>query len=202
MGARDETQGMLLRHRPAKLGSQPDIPAPGFVHVGRSAVILLRWLAANRVQHVLVGPVGEAIRGLSVSLDAGEPGVPGTVAIVPAPYGRNVERLCRALTAAHARVRLETLGETRPVKLSEEKLLRGGRWALRCGPHDLDIEGCPRGAARYQELVYEASSFEPASGLLVEVASPEDLAYYAHLRATGSPPEIRVARATRQHLGA
>jgi hypothetical protein len=113
---------------------------------------------------------------------------------VPAPYGRNVERLCRALWSEHARVRIEGEQETLPVRMNEEKFLRGGRWTLRCGSHDLDIEACPRGAPRYQELVYEANRFQLAGDLSVEVAGPEDLAHYRHVRLTGSPPEIQIRR--------
>ena len=46
----------------------------------------------------------------------------------------------------------------------------------------------------YQELLYEAGRFELEPGLSVEVASPEDIEHFAHLRRTGSPPEIRIIR--------
>ena len=69
----------------------------------------------------------------------------------------------------------------------------GQLWTLRCGEHDLDVEGQ---AVSYQNLLYEASRFEPVAGLSVEVAAPEDIEYYAHVRRTGSAPEIRVTRKT------
>jgi hypothetical protein len=81
-----------------------------------------------------------------------------------------------------------------PVKLSAEKLVRGQRWTLRCGAHDLDVEGRPKGVPRYQELLYEAVKFELAPELSVEVASPEDIEHYDHVRRTGLAPEFRVAR--------
>ena len=76
---------------------------------------------------------------------------------------------------------------------------------LRFGDYDLDIEGVPGGAtgsARptiggtpgYQELLYEAARMELAPGLSVEVASPEDLEHYFHVRRTGTAPEFRVTR--------
>ena len=177
---------MLLRHRPPALESQSGTTSEAFAHLSVKSVSMLRWLNANHIQYVLVGLVAEAIRGGS---SAGT-----TVAIVPAPYGRNFERLSRALWSAHARVRVEGEAETVPVKLSEEKLIRGGRWTLRCGVHDLDIEGRPEGAPSYQELLYEAHSFVLAEDLSVDVASPEDLEYYAHVRRTGTSPEIRITR--------
>lgn len=178
---------MLHRQRLPTIDEQPREPASGFEHLPGSAIALLSWLGAGHLEYVLVGQVGEAIRGIERAQ--------GPVAVVPAPYGRNVERLCRLLDAAHAQIRVDGRAETRPVRMTEDKLLRGGRWTLRCGTYDLDIEGAPSGAPRYQELVYEAARFQPAPGLSVEVASPEDLAYYAHLAVTGSPPEITIRRA-------
>ena len=168
----------------------------GFEHVPAAAVAVLRWLEANRVEFVLVGPVARAARG--------ELAAAGPVAIVPAPYGRNLERLSRALWSAHARLRVErpphgTQSDgTAPVKLTAEKLGGAQRWTVRCGSHDLDIEGRPAGVPRYQELLYEAGRFELAQGVSAEVAAPEDIELYDHVRRTGVSPEIRVTRATRQ----
>lgn len=156
---------------------------------------MLRWLKANKVEHVLIGPAAEAIRG---RLDAS-----GPVAIVPEPYKRNFDRLTRALTAAYARIRIDGEAETTPIKLTAEKLARGTRWTLRCGAHDVDIERCgargANGTPRYQELLYEANRFELEPGLSVEVASPEDLEHFAQLRRTGTAPEIRISRTASTH---
>ena len=81
-----------------------------------------------------------------------------------------------------------------PVKLSAEKLVRGERWTLRCGSHDLDIEGRQATTPRYQELLYEAARTELASELAVEVASPEDIEHLDHVRRTGVSPEMRITR--------
>jgi hypothetical protein len=177
---------MLLKRRPPALESQPITTVSGYGHVDRKAVGMLRWLAANHINYVLVGPIAEAIRSGGGGL--------GPVAIVPAPFGRNYERLARGLWSAHARLRVEGEPGTVPVKLTEEKLERGQRWTLRCGVHDLDIEARPEGPSRYQELLYEAGRFELAPDLSVDVASPEDLEHYAHVRRTGSAPEIRIIR--------
>jgi hypothetical protein len=93
-----------------------------------------------------------------------------------------------------------------PVKLSADKLARGRRWLLRFSGYDLDIEaagksvGGTRGddgeavAPRYQELLYESNRIELSPGVSVEVASPEDLEHYFHVRRTGVAPEFRVIR--------
>jgi len=184
---------MLLKRRPPRIDNRPPATRKGFEHLGPSELSVLRWLKANHVEFVLVGSVAEAIRGTS--------GVPGPVSIVPAPYRRNLERLARALDWAHACIRLDGAGitgeaDTTPTKLTAEKLARGHLWTLRCGSHDLDIEGHAPGVPTYQELVYEASSFELATDLTVQVASPEDVEHYAHVRRTGVAPEIRIERVT------
>jgi hypothetical protein len=186
---------MLLRHRAPRLETRPANTAKGFEHLDGKAIAVLRWLQANRVDFVLVGPVAQAIRGDNAAT--------GPVAIVPAPYGRNLDRLARALLSAHARLRLDgaaeprgDVAETMAVKLTAEKLVRGQRWTLRCGEHDLDIEGRPSGVPRYQELLYEAVRYELAPDVTVEVGSPEDIECYDHLRRTGVSPEFRVARNT------
>jgi hypothetical protein len=195
---------MLLKHRPPGIESRPAELHAGLDHVDQAAVAVLRWLNANKVDYVVVGPVARAIRG--------DRDTRGPVAIVPAPYGRNWERLCAALVAGHAGLRTETSPHAgpaqvtqAPIKLTAEKLARGHRWLLRCAGHDLDIEaaGSHRDDARsdnteigprYQELLYESGRFDLADRLSVEVASLEDLEHYSHVRRTGAAPEFRVSR--------
>ncbi len=191
---------MLLKHRPPHIESEPAKLREGLEHIDQSSIAVLRWLNANRVDYVLVGAVARRIRG--------EVQTAGPVAIVAAPYGRNYERLCNALVAEHAGLRAEAgpRGLTErtaavPVKLTPDKLARGRRWLLRFGDYDLDIEGegsqddgREGSAPRYQELLYESSRIELAEGLTVEVASPEDLEHYSHVRRTGAAPEFRITR--------
>ena len=193
---------MLLKHRPPHIQSQPAKLRDGLEHIDQSSIAVLRWLNANKVDYVLVGAVARRIRG--------EVDTAGPVAIVPAPYSRNYERLCNALVAEHAGLRsdggLRGLARptAEPVKLTADKLARGKRWMLRLGDYDLDIEGegsrqpeqkpADAAAPHYQELLYEASRIELTEGVSVEVASPEDLEHYSHLRRTGSAPEFRVTR--------
>lgn len=186
---------MLLRNRPPRLDSRPADTSAGFEHLPAEAISVLRWLNANRVDYVLVGAVARGIRG--------ETGATGPVAIVPAPYGRNLDRLARALVSAHARERYDTEmwgtggSDGPPIKLDAEKLVRPERWALRCGEHDVDVEGRSAETPRYQELLYESSRFEVAAEVSVEVAAPEDIEHYDHVRRTGSAPQMRVSRAVR-----
>lgn len=194
---------MLLRHRPPDIDTRPVTLRQGLGHLDQGWVAVLRWLNANKVDYVVVGPVAHAIRG--------ELTARGPVGIVPAPYSRNFERLCNALVAQAAGLRGDrgpgAGGHAVPVKLEPEKLARGRRWLLRFAGYDLDIESAaPRvvggsedvdpaaGGARYQELLYESARFELAPGVTVEVASPEDLEHFSHVRRTGVAPEFRVIR--------
>jgi hypothetical protein len=197
---------MLLKHRPPEIDSSPVALHQGFAHLSQGWLAVIRWLNANKVDFVLIGSAGLAIRG--------EVSARGPVAIVPAPYGRNFDRLATALVGQHAGLRSDrVVGSDRgvpvPVKLSAEKLARGRRWLLRFAGYDLDIEAAGRNTAdgtrrndgeavapRYQELLYESNRFELSPGVSVEVASPEDLEHYFHVRRTGVAPEFRVIRNT------
>src|SRR5436305_12080588 len=177
---------MLLRHRPPKLDMKSIKARNGFEHLDEKWIAVLRWLNANRLAYVVVGAVAQAARG--------DKEASGPVAIVPAPYRRNFERLARALCSTHARLRLDgdVQGEAdgAPVKITAEKLARGRHWALRFGVHDVDIAGTSaagqagggeKAPPGYQELLYEANRLELAAGVSVEVASPEDIEHFAHL---------------------
>jgi hypothetical protein len=177
---------MLLRHRAPGIESPPPSTTKGFEHLDREWLAVLRWLNSNRVEYVLVGAAAEAVRGRA--------GVRGPVAIVPAPYQRNYERLAKALWAAHARRRVEGEAGTVPIKLTAEKLAAGNHWAVRCGAHDVEIEASSEGTSGYQELLYEAGRFVLAEDLAVEVASPEYIEHYAHFSRTGATPEIQISR--------
>jgi hypothetical protein len=182
---------MLLKRRPPRIQTTTTPTNQGFEHIDAGALAVLRWLKANQVDFVLVGDVARALRGQEAD--------GGPVSIVAAPYRRNFERLARALDATGAAIRLDGAGmagetDTTPTKLTAEKLARGQLWTLRCGAYDLDIEGHIPGLESYQDLLYEASRFEPTPGLSVEVASPEDIEHCAHVRRTGSAPEIKIMR--------
>ena len=185
----------MLFNRPPRIEPRSPNPSKGQEHLRPSWIAILRWLEAHKVEYVLVGAVAEAVRG-DIHAD-------GPVAVVPAPYRRNLERLARALTKGHARLRVDTGAasgaDASALKLDPEKLSQNTRWTLRCGPHELDVEGgmggaSDNGAPSYQELLYEAVKFELEPDLRVEVASPEFIEHFSQLRRTGSPPEIRIIR--------
>ena len=80
------------------------------------------------------------------------------------------------------------------MKLTADMLVRSQRWELRCGDHEVDVEGRPSGGPSYQELLYEAVRFTVSPEVSLEVAAPEDIEYYDHVRRTGIAPEMMVSR--------
>ncbi len=187
---------MLLKNRVPRIEDRAGKPVSGLEHLRSEWIAIIHWLIANKVEHVLIGEVAESIRGNAQAV--------GPVAVVPAPYRRNLERLARALSTEHARLRVEAEegagADPVPVKITSEKLAQNTRWTLRCGRHDFDVQGGVRAAGgtpgmpSYQELLYEAGRFEIEDGLSVEVASPEDIEHFSHLHRTGVAPEIKITR--------
>jgi hypothetical protein len=188
---------MLLRNRLPVLEDSPVPSAKAFEQMDDSAIAIVRWLNANRVDYVVTGAIARIARGDSSAR--------GPLTVVPAPYGRNLDRLARALNSARARVRLhgELSGPgvdpfgppSAPIKLHADRFVGAERLTLRCGSHDLDVEARPTGVPRYQELLYEAAKVELADGVVAECAGLEHIEHYEHLRRAGVAPEIRVTRA-------
>ncbi len=190
---------MLLKRRPPQPDTnRPFEPNPGFEHVDAGEIALLRWLREQRIDFVLVGSAAQVVHTGAVTA--------GPLAVVPAPYRRNLERLVRALAGAEARVRNEWAlppgrAQDAPAQLSASDLMRDQVWSLCCGPLPIDVIGTAApsahggpGASDYQELLYEATRCELTTDLSVEVASHEDIEHYAHLRRTGSAPQITISR--------
>jgi hypothetical protein len=190
---------MRLINRVPRIEHRSVNSRPGLEHLRSEWIAIVRWLNENKVEYVLIGVVAEAIRGNARAR--------GPLAIVPAPYRRNLERLARALSAEHARERFDranaAAADPVPIKLTAEKLAERTRWALRCGAEDIDVEcgvraaGSDRGIPSYQELLYEAGRFELDVDVSVEVASEEDIQRLAHLHRTGVVPEIRITKQVR-----
>jgi hypothetical protein len=192
---------MLLRHRSPDLDTRPATLRPGLEHLDQRSVAVLRWLNAHKIDFVVIGPVAHALRG--------DASAHGPVAIVPAPYRRNWERLAVALQAQNAGLRGDHSGDgggPAAIKLDGEKLAAGRHWLLRFSGCDLDVEGLGTHAASigsgrpaasppgYQELLYESARVEIADEVVVEVAAPEDLEHFSQVRRTGTAPEFRITR--------
>jgi hypothetical protein len=189
---------MLLKRRLPRIDTSSPIEVnQGFEHLDKGTLATLVWLREHRVEFVLVGAVAEAVHTRG--------GTAQPVAIAPAPYRRNLERLARALNASEARVRNEgDIADPKPTptgRITADQLTRDEVWTLWCGPYAIEIVGTgapassgASGASGFQELLYEATRFELGPELSVEVASPEDIEHYSQLRKTGTPPKMTVTR--------
>lgn len=197
---------MLLKRRLPRIDTSVPIEVnQGFEHLDKGALAVLVWLREHQVEFVLVGAVAEAVH------TRGGTALP--VAIVPAPYRRNLERLAKALNSSEARVRHDGVApDPAPApagRITTDQLTRDEVWTLWCGPHAIDVVGTgapassgASGASAFQELLYEATRFELGPDLTIEVASPEDIQHYSHLTKTGRPPKLTVTRrshARRRH---
>lgn len=152
--------------------SHPDVPGPGgwrlrapgprparFADLDDEALALLRALAAFHVDHVVVGALADAVHGRPAF---------GPLAVVPAPYARNYDKLAEALRA---------LGATLPGETHSPpaRQLRGRRLTLDTSEGELDV----RGELHFASLHEDARREELEPGLDVFIVPP-------HVGATAS----------------
>ena len=117
---------MLLRNRAPSIDAVTVTAAEGYEHLTASSIAVIAWLTASGVDFVLVGAVARSVRG--------DAGARGPVAIVPAPYGRNLDRLAHALNSARAQARSQAdlsippqAGQGQQLRLAAEMLVRPQR---------------------------------------------------------------------------
>jgi hypothetical protein len=127
----------------------------------------LATLQRHDVQFVLVGDVAEAIynRGGFVS----------GIAIVPASYGRNVERLIAALQGLDGELGIAGTPANDAVDWRRTDLRDLAPCSFMTSGADVDVNFEPAGTRGYQDLFDDASQIELAPGITPLVASPEDL---------------------------
>ena len=127
----------------------------------------LATLQRHDVQFVLVGDVAEAIynRGGFVS----------GIAIVPASYGRNVERLIAALQALDGELGIAGTPADASVDWRRTDLRDLAPCSFMTSGADIDVNFQPAGTRGYQDLFDYASQIDLAPGVAPLVASPEDL---------------------------
>ncbi len=135
----------------------------------------LRTLALHDVEFVLVGGVAEAIYNHG--------GFVSGVAIVPAHYGRNVERLGAALQALDAEQGVAGTPGTPLDPRSDLRELAPCSFTTRCVDVDVDFE--PAGTGGYRDLFDDAATIELAGGVRPLVAALGDLERMARV---GAPP--------------
>lgn len=130
-------------------------PRPArFADLDDEQLALLRALAAFHVDHVVVGSLADAVHGRPAS---------GPLAVVPAPYARNFDKLADALRALAA----TPTDASHPPRA---RALRGRRLSLTCEDGTLDI----RGDLDFGSLHEQARREELEPGLGVQIVPPHE----------------------------
>lgn len=154
-------------------------------------VLMLRRLRGNQVRFVVIGGLAAKAHGsptLTVDLD-----------ICPAPDRENLERLAAVLGGLGARLRGGP--SDIPFVADARTLGRVEILTLTTDAGDLDVIIRPPGIADFAQLDANAVSVEVGDGVVVRVASLDDL--IAMKRATGRPKdrvEIEILGALREEI--
>jgi len=122
----------------------------------------LRTLQSHAVEYVLVGEVAVAIH------DGG--GFISGVAIVPAAYGRNVDRLASALKELDAH-----LSDGQPMDPRTTDLRASAPCTFTTAHAAVHLDFVPDGTNGYADLFDDAARIGLAAGVNPHVASPQDL---------------------------
>jgi len=122
----------------------------------------LQTLESHAVEYVLVGEVADAIH------DGG--GFISGVAIVPAAYGRNVDRLASALKGLDAHH-----ANGQPVDPRTNDLRALAPCTFTTAHAQVELDFAPVGTHGYSDLFDDAARISLASGVNPHVASPQDL---------------------------
>jgi hypothetical protein len=143
-------------------------------------VATLAALQTHRVEFVLVGDVAHAI------YDHG--GIVSAVAIVPADYGRNVDRLAHALGTLNAELGIAGRPDPRGLDWRQMDLRELAPCTFMTAYADVDVDFEPAGTRGFRDLFQDADRFEVGRGVRPYVASLDDLDRVGHASAPGPEP--------------
>jgi hypothetical protein len=138
----------------------------------------LRALEEHDVEFVVVGEIAAAINSNG--------GFVSGVAIVPGSYGRNVDRLCAALSALDAQLGIAGRPDERALDLRHANLRELAPCTFMTSQADIDLNFEPAGTRGYRDLFDDAARIRLAPGVNPLVASPDDLVRIA--RGSAPPP--------------
>jgi hypothetical protein len=143
-------------------------------------LVTLRALEDHDVELVVVGDVAAAIYSNG--------GFVSGVAIVPGPYGRNVDRLRGALCSLDARLGIAGTPDERSPDLRHADLHELSPCTFMTSQADIDLNFEPAGTRGYRDLFDDAARIRLAPGVNPLVAAPEDLERIARGSAPTLPP--------------
>lgn len=122
----------------------------------------LQTLESQGVEYVLIGEVADAIHDGGGSISG--------VEIVPADYGRNVDRLAVALKKLDAH-----LSNGQPMDPRTTDLLGSAPCSFATAHATVELDFAPGGTHGYRDLFDDAARAPLAPGVNPHVASPQDL---------------------------
>jgi hypothetical protein len=128
---------------------------------------ILRTLNAHSVRYVVIGGLAGNLRGT--------PDITYDVDICYARDRDNLERLASALEALGAKLRVANEAEDLPFQLDARTIVLGDSFTFRTTAGPLDILATPSGTNGFADLDAGATDLEVGEGLVVRVASVDDL---------------------------
>lgn len=130
-------------------------------------VATLTTLERHRVEFVLTGDIARAIYGHG--------GFVSAIAVVPAGYGRNVERLMHALAEMNADLGIAGRPDSRGLDWRRSDLREIAPCTFMTDYADVDLDFEPAGTNGYRDLFQDADRFDLAPGARPYVVAIEDL---------------------------
>lgn len=127
------------------------------------------FLALNRhgVRYVVIGGLASEFLGAAIGTND-----------IDVCYERtpaNMDRLAEALRELHAVQRVAGVDEDLPFALEGRTFAAGDSFTFRSDAGDLDVLGTPSGTGGFGDLDAGATSYDLGDGLIVRVASLDDL---------------------------
>ena len=128
---------------------------------------ILHVLVEREVRFVIIGGFGAGLHG--------SPALTGDLDICYDRRTDNLDRLATALLALHATLRVANQEEGVSFPLDALALVHGDSFTLWTDLGPLDILATPSGTDGYDDLFSDAQEFDVGEGLMVSVASIDDL---------------------------
>ena len=128
---------------------------------------LLRVLDRHRVDYIVIGAQAAVIHGVPVITE--------DLDVTPAGDPANLARLAKALAELDPRIRTASEPKGVPFRVEAELLATAETWNLTTRVGELDLAFRPAGTGGYDDLRRNATAFELADGLVVQVASLADV---------------------------
>ena len=128
---------------------------------------ILRTLVDHDVRFVVIGGFGAGLRG--------SPALTGDLDVCYDRRRDNLDKLEGALKGLHPTLRVANQAEGIPFPLDAQAMLLGGTFTLWTDLGPLDILAIPSGTGGYDDLAAGADQMDVGDGLLIWVASIDDL---------------------------